>query len=162
MDETQARAALAEVERQRSRQADRVRVPRWFAVAYGVALIALFGAPAILVGAADERRSPVIVTVIALATAVLSLINVFVDRTAGGRVRLHSTRAYPSVRKPVWALAGASIAGGLLTWAVVDAVAWPVDLAIGLVCAAGVIAARAAIMSAVRSDIRAGRAGVAQ
>jgi hypothetical protein len=88
MDEAQARAALAEVQRQRSRQADRVRVPRWFAVAYGAALIALFAAPAIIVGAAGERKSPLIITVIALGAAVLSMVNVFVDREAGGREAL--------------------------------------------------------------------------
>jgi hypothetical protein len=157
MDQTEARAALAEVERQRSRQADRVRVPRWFAALYGAALVALFAAPALIVGAAGERNSPLTVTVIALSAAVLGMLGVFVDREAGGRVRMHSTRAYPSVRKPVWGLAAASIAGGLLTWGLVDAVAWPVDLVIGLVCAGLVIAARAAIMDAVRSDIRSGR-----
>src|SRR5262249_13977 len=82
MDEAQAHAALAEVQRQRSRQADRVRVPRWFAVAYGAALVALFAAPAIIVGAAGERKSPLIITVIALGAAVLSTVNVFVDREA--------------------------------------------------------------------------------
>jgi hypothetical protein len=158
VDEAQARAALAEVQRQRGRQADRVRVPRWFAVAYGAALVALFAAPAIIVGAAGERKSPLIITVIALGAAGLSMTGVFVVREAGGHVRMHDARNYPSVRKPVWALAAASVAGGLVTWALVDAVAWPIDLAIGLVCAALVLAARAAIMNAVRDDIRAGRA----
>ena len=49
------------------------------------------------------------------------------------------------------------VVGSLLTWGLVDAIAWPLVLIVGIACALAALAARAAVMDAVRADIRTGR-----
>jgi hypothetical protein len=162
MDESVAgadpRQALDEVARQRNVLAGRIRMPGWYRVLYGVALVALFVFPALTARAGDDVSWPVVAAVQAPAVIVLGLQNAVIRRYSGARLPADTPRAFPSIRRPILATVAVVVIGGAVTWTTAVAVSWLVSLACGLVCAALVLVEQERALAAIRRDIRTGKA----
>ncbi|MDQ6803967.1 MAG: hypothetical protein M3065_03145 [Actinomycetota bacterium] len=100
-----------------------------------------------------------LVVLIAAAIVVLGILDAMVNRTSRARVSIHDARTYPSVRRPLLAMAAAIAAGSAITWLVLAHVSRGAALACGILSAVAVLAARAWAFAAVCRDIRSGAAG---
>jgi len=151
----QAHQALDEVVRQRRQMAASIRVPTWYAIAYGAAMMLAFISPA-LVG---ESAGGPLVELITAAIIVLGLLDGVVSRTSRARLSIHNARSYPSVRGPLIAMAAAIVTGSAITWLALAHISRGAALASGILSAVAVLATRAWALAAVRNDIRSGEAG---
>jgi hypothetical protein len=168
---TDARRDLDAVQRQRQLLADRIRPPYWYLILCGLALLALFVVPALTVRLHHHVAWSVVSTVIALATAVLSISNAVLSRTAGARIPADRVRAFPGTLRPTLAVLAIVVVGSAVTGTTAATVSWIASLTCGVASAAlvlvaqqrvlgaqqRVLGAQQRVLGALRSDIRTGR-----
>ena len=132
--------------------ADRVKMPLWYMLLSGVALIALFAAPALT----KHGHREVAVWVITIpCVAVLALVGWAIRQNSGLNLSRDST-ALPSTKPVTYATLIAVAIGTTITWLVADWGTAGATLAAGAVCAAAVLVVEQQAVAAIRREIRQG------
>src|SRR2546423_1949552 len=96
--------------------ADRVRIPLWYMALSGLALIALFAAPALT---KHGHREVVVWAITIPCLAILSLVGFVIRRNSGLNLSRDS-KALPSTRPVTYATLIAVAIGATITWLVAD------------------------------------------
>ncbi len=153
----EAHRALREVDRQRAEMAERIRLPGWFVVLYGAALVALFVVPGLSARPGHALSNAVVLAVITAGVAVLGLLSAVLDRAAGARLRSDRASAHVSAKRPMFVTTWIVLAGSLATWITAQTVSWALSVVVGLVVAALALLGRQRTIAAIRDDVRRGR-----
>jgi hypothetical protein len=132
--------------------ADRVRIPYWYMALSGVALIALFAAPALT---KHGHREVVVWAITIPCLVILSLVGFVIRRNSGLNLSRDS-RALPSTRPVTYATLIAVAIGTTITWLVADWGTAGATLAAGAICAAVVLVVEQQALAAIRREIRHG------
>jgi hypothetical protein len=129
-----------------------VRIPLWYMALSGVALIALFAAPALT---KHGHREIAVWAITIPCVAVISLVG-FVIRHNSGLNLSRDSKALPSTRPVTYATLIAVAIGTTITWLVADWGTAGATLAAGAVCAVVVLVVEQQALAAVRREIRHG------
>jgi hypothetical protein len=136
--------------RQREDLAARIAVPRWYTALSGVALIALFVAPALT---KHGHREVAVWAVTIPSVVILGLIG-FVIRQSSGLNLSGDSRTLPSTRPVTYATLVAVAIGSTITWLVADWGRPVASLVAGIVSAVVVLALQQQALAAIRREIR--------
>jgi hypothetical protein len=152
----EAAHALDHASSARRALAERVRVPGWYAVLYGLSAAALFVVPSLVVRPHHHLPWSVVPIVIVAASVVLALQGPVLRARSGVGGSLDDPRRFPALRAPTILVAVIVVAGSALTWLAATSATWGVALACGVLCTLLLCAARLRALAAVRHDIRTG------
>jgi hypothetical protein len=130
--------------------AARVAIPRWYMALSGLALVALFAAPALT---KHGHRSVAVFAITIPCVVVLGLVG-FVIRHNSGLPLSRDSQAYPSTRPVTYATLVAVAIGTTITWLVADWGRPVASLVAGLASAAVVLVIQQQALAAVRREIR--------
>jgi hypothetical protein len=133
--------------------ADRVRIPLWYMLVSGLALVALFAAPALT---KHGHRDVAVWAITIPCVAILSLVGFVIRRNSGLNLSRDS-RALPSTKPVTYATLIAVAIGATITWLVADWGTAGATLVAGAICAVIVLAVEQQALAAIRREIRHGR-----
>jgi len=133
--------------------ADRIRIPVWYMLLSGVALVALFAAPALT---KHGHREIAVWAITIPCIAIIGLVG-FVIRHNSGLNLSRDSRTLPSTRPVTYATLIAVAIGTTITWLVADWGTAGATLAAGAICAAVVLVVEQQSLAAIRREIRHGR-----
>src|SRR3954454_8949927 len=145
-----ASAASTRAARHREELADRVGIPHWYMALSGLALVALFVAPALT---KHGHRSVAVFAITIPCVVILGLVG-YVIRHNAGLPLTRDSEAYPSTRPVTYATLAAVAIGTTITWLVADWGRPVASLVAGLVSAAVVLAIQQQALAAIRREIR--------
>jgi hypothetical protein len=143
----------AHAARDRDAIAARVRTPRWYMVVSGLALVALFIAPALT---KHGHREVAVWAITIPCVVILGLIGFVIRRNSGLNLSRDS-RALPSTRPVTYATLIAVAIGATITWLVADWGRPVASLLAGVVSAGVVLLVEQQAVAAIRREIRHGR-----
>src|SRR3954470_21293765 len=132
--------------------ADRVRIPVWYMLLSGVAIVALFAAPALT---KHGHREVAVWAITIPCVAIIGLVG-FVIRHDSGLNLSRDSRSLPSTRPVTYATLIAVAIGTTITWLVADWGTAGATLAAGAICAVVVLVVEQQALAAVRREIRHG------
>ena len=144
--------ASARAANERDEVADRVRIPRWYMALSGLALVALFIAPALT---KHGHREVAVWAITVPCVVVLGLIGFVIRQSSGLNLSRDST-ALPSTRPVTYATLAAVAIGTTITWLVADWGRPVASLVSGVVSAAVVLVLQQQALAAIRREIRGG------
>src|SRR2546423_7847353 len=130
--------------------ADRIAIPRWYMLVSGLALVALFIAPALT---KHGHRSVAVFAITIPCFVILGLIGFVIRHNSGLRLSRDSLE-YPSTRPVTYATLVALAIGTTITWLVADWGRPVASLVSGLVSAAVVLVIQQQAVAAIRREIR--------
>ncbi|HEY0633271.1 MAG TPA: hypothetical protein VGC98_14540 [Thermoleophilaceae bacterium] len=137
---------------QRHEAADRVAIPAWYMALSGLALVALFVAPALT---QHGHREVAVWAITIPCVVILGLIG-FVIRRHSGLNLSGDSESLPSTRPITYATLVAVAIGTTITWLVADWGRPVASLVAGVVSAAVVLILQQQALAAVRREIRGG------
>jgi hypothetical protein len=133
--------------------AARIAVPRWYMALSGLALVALFIAPALT---KHGHREVAVWAITIPCVAILSMVGFVIRRNSGLNLSRDS-RSLPSTRPVTYATLIAVAIGATITWLVADWGRPVASLVAGVVSAGVVLLVEQQAVAAIRREIRAGR-----
>ena len=133
--------------------ANRVRIPVWYMLLSGVAIVALFAAPALT---KHGHREVAVWAITIPCVAIIGLVG-FVIRHNSGLNLSRDSKALPSTRPVTYATLIAVAIGTTITWLIADWGTAGATLAAGAICAIIVLVVEQQALAAVRREIRHGR-----
>jgi uncharacterized membrane protein len=145
-----AAAASSRAAGRRDEIASRVAIPRWYMALSGLALVALFVAPALT---KHGHRSVAVFAITIPCVVILGLVG-FVIRHNAGLPLTRDSQAYPSTRPVTYATLAAVAIGTTITWLVADWGRPVASLVAGVVSAAVVLVLQQQALAAIRREIR--------
>src|SRR3954468_5636226 len=147
-----AAAASSRAAGRRDEIAVRVAIPRWYMAVSGLALVALFVAPAFT---KHGHREVAIWVITIPCVAILGLIGFVIRRNSGLNLSRDS-RSLPSTRPVTYATLIAVAIGATVTWLVADWGSAGATLVAGTICAVIVLVVEQQAVAAIRREIRHG------
>jgi hypothetical protein len=133
--------------------AARIAVPRWYMALSGLALVALFIAPALT---KHGHREVAVWAITIPCVGILGLVGFVIRRNSGLNLSRDS-RSLPSTRPVTYATLIAVAIGATITWLVADWGRPVASLVAGVVSAGVVLLVEQQAVAAIRREIRAGR-----
>jgi hypothetical protein len=143
-------AASSRAAGRRDEIAARVAIPRWYMAVSGLALVALFVAPALT---KHGHRSVAVFAITIPCVVILGLVG-YVIRHNAGLPLTRDSEAYPSTRPVTYATLAAVAIGTTITWLVADWGRPLASLVAGLASAAVVLVLQQQALAAIRREIR--------
>jgi hypothetical protein len=145
-----AAAASSRAAERRDEIANRIALPHWYMALSGLALVALFVAPALT----KHGHREVVVWAITIPCVVILGMVGFVIRHGSGLNLSRDSQAYPSTRPVTYATLAAVAIGTTITWLVADWGRPVASLVSGVVSAGVVLALQQQALAAMRREVR--------
>ena len=145
-----AAAATSRAAARRDEIAARIAIPRWYMAVSGLALVALFIAPALT---KHGHREVAVWAITIPCFVILGLVGFVIRHNSGLRLSRDS-KEYPSTRPVTYATLVALAIGTTITWLVADWGRPVASLVSGLVSAAAVLVIQQQALAAIRREVR--------